>query len=89
MKLSKPQIYKIIQSGGSLCFWQGNLGIKALANVASSLARDNLPELVSSLDSNAINRFEIEISGKEAVRAGKGFTLLNLNEDMNDIIKII
>ena len=72
-----------------MCSWQGNLGIKALTNVASSLARDNLPELVSSLDSNAINRFEIEISGKAAVRAGKGFTLLNLNEDMNDFIKII
>ena len=72
-----------------MCSWQGNLGIKALKNVASSLARDNLPELVSSLDSNAINRFEIEISGKAAVRAGKGFTLLNLNEDMNDFIKII
>ena len=30
-----------------------------------------------------------KISGKGAVRAGKGFTLFISNEDMNDIIKII
>ena len=30
-----------------------------------------------------------KVSGKGAVRAGKGFTLLISNEDMNDIIKII
>ena len=29
------------------------------------------------------------MSGKETVRAGKGFTLLISNEDMNDIIEII
>ena len=29
------------------------------------------------------------MSGKEIVRAGKGFTLLISNEDMNDIIEII
>ena len=29
------------------------------------------------------------MSGKEVLRAGKGLTLLILNEDMNDIIKII
>ena len=38
---------------------------------------------------NAINKFERKISGKGAVRAGKGFTLFVSNEDMNDIIKII
>ena len=32
---------------------------------------------------------ERKISGKGAVRAGKGFTLFISNEDMNDIIKII
>ena len=46
----------------------------------------HLPELIY-LD--AINKFERKISGKGAVRAGKGFTLFLLNEDMNDIIKII
>ena len=30
-----------------------------------------------------------KIKGKEAVRAGKGFTLLISNKDMNDIIKIV
>ena len=29
------------------------------------------------------------MSGKGAVRAGKGLTLFILNEDMNDVIKII
>ena len=58
-------------------------------NVAILLAKDNLPELVNNLTSNAINKFGRKISGKCTVRAGKGFTLFILNEDMNDIIKII
>ena len=36
-----------------------------------------------------INKFKRKISGKGAVRAGKGFYLFILNEDTNDIIKII
>ena len=48
-----------------------------------------MPGLVSNLTSNAINKFERKISGKEAVREGKGFTLFILIEDMNDIIKTI
>ena len=62
---------------------------KALANVAVPLARDNLPRLVSNLTSSAVNKFDREISGKGAARAGKRFTLFISNEDMNDIIKII
>ena len=54
-KLSKAQISKVIQSGGSFCSWLANLGKKALTNVAIRLARDNLPGLVSNLTSNAIN----------------------------------
>ena len=53
------------------------------------MTRDNLPGLVSNLTSNAINRLEKKISGKRALRAGKGFILFISNEDMNDIIKII
>ena len=34
-------------------------------------------------------KFERKIGEKGAVRAGKGFTLFILNEDMNDIIKFI
>ena len=55
IKLSKAQISKIIQSGGSFGSWLGNLGKKALTNIAIPLARDNLPGLVSNLTSNTIN----------------------------------
>ena len=89
IKLSKAQISKIIQSGGSFGFWLDNLGQKALTNIAIPLARDNLPGLVSNLTSNTINKFERKISGKGAVRAEKGFTLFILNENMNGIIKIM
>ena len=58
-----------------------------LTNVAIPLARNNLPGSVNNLISNAINKFERKISGKGAVRAGKGFTLFISNEDMNDIIR--
>ena len=89
IKLSKAQISKIIQLGESCAFWLGNLGKKALTNVAIPSTRDDLPGLVSSLASNAINKFERKISGIGAFRAGKGFTLFILNEDVNDIIKMI
>ena len=89
IKLSKTQVSKIIQSGGSFGFWLGNLDKKPLTFVTILLARDNLPGLVSNLASNAINKFERKISGKGDVGDGKGFTLFILNEDMNDIIKIM
>ena len=89
IKLSKAQISKIIQSGGSFGSWLGNLGKKAITNIAISLARDNLPGLVSNLALNATNKFGKEICRKGAVRAGKGFTLFILNGDVNDIIRII
>ena len=38
---------------------------KALTNIAIPLARDNLPGLVSNLTSNAMNKFERKMSGKE------------------------
>ena len=41
IKLSKAQIFKIIQSGGSFGAWLGNLGKEALKNVPISFARDN------------------------------------------------
>ena len=88
-KLSKTQISKIIQLGGSFGSWLVNLGKKALTNIAILLARDNLPWLVSNLTSNAIYKFDRKINRKGAVRAGKGFALLVSNEDLNDIIKTI
>ena len=42
----------MFQPGGSFGSWLGNLGKKALANIAISLVRDNLPGLVSNLTSN-------------------------------------
>ena len=45
-KLSKAQISKLIESGGSFGSWLANLGKKAVTNVAIPLARDNLPGLV-------------------------------------------
>ena len=62
IKLSKAQISKIIQSGGPFGSWLGNLGKKALTNIAIPLFRDNLRGLVSNLTSNAINNFESKIS---------------------------
>ena len=58
IKLSKAQICKIIQSGGSFGSWLNNLGKKALTNVAIHLDRGSLPGLVSNLTLNAINKFE-------------------------------
>ena len=67
IRLSKAQISKIIQSGGSSGSWLANLG-KKLTNVATRLASDNLPGLVSDLTSNAINKFERKVNGKGAAR---------------------
>ena len=74
IKLSKAQISKIVQSGGTFGSWLGNLGKKALGNIVIPLGGDNLPGLVSNLTSNAINKFERKINGKGTVGAGKGFT---------------
>ena len=49
IKLTKAQISKIIQSGGSFGSWLANLCKKALTNAAIPLARDNLPGSVSNL----------------------------------------
>ena len=89
IKLGKAQISKIIQSSGSFSSWLANLGKDSQTNVAIPLARDNLLGLVSNLTSNAVNKFERKLSGTGAVTAGKGFTLIILNEDMNGVIKIL
>ena len=89
IKLSKPQVSKIIQSGGCFSSWSANLWKKALTNIAISLARDHLSGLVSNLTSNAINKFDRKISAKRAFRAGKGFPLFISNEDMSGVTKFI
>ena len=48
-----------------------------------------MPALESKITSKAIKKFERKISRKGGVRAGKRFTLLISNEDMNVIIKIM
>ena len=87
MKLSKFQIPKIIQCGGSSGSWSVNLGRKALANVAIAFTGDFLPGLVNNIASNVVNKFERR-SRKGVVTAGKGFTLFISNEDI-DYIKIV
>ena len=89
IKLSKTQISKIIQSGGSFGSWFGNLGKKALTNIASHLAREDLPGLVNNLTSNAMNKIERKISGKGAVGAGKGSILFISNGDIIKIMKLL
>ena len=44
---------------------------------------------MSNLTSNAIYKLKRKISGKGAVRAGKGFALIISNEGVNDIITVI
>ena len=89
IKLSKAQMSKIIQSGVSYGSCLGNLGKKALTNIAISLARENLTGLASNLTASAINKFDRKMTEKGAARAEKGFTLLISNENMNNVIKII
>ena len=56
IRLSKAQISKTTQSGGSFGSWLGNLGNKALTNIPIILARDNLPGLVSNLTLNSLDK---------------------------------
>ena len=49
IQLIKAKISTITWSGRSFGSWLGNLGKKALANIAMPLTRDNLPGLVSNL----------------------------------------
>ena len=100
IKLSIAKLSKMIQLGG---FFRGMLisfdkvgkvlGKKKITDLAIPLARENLPGLISNLASNTtlnvIDRFRRKISEKRPVIAEKGFTLFILNEDINDIIRII
>ena len=92
IKLSKAQLSKLIQSGRflrkTLGNVIGNLGKKALIELAVPLAKNGLSKLVTKATS-VLDKFERKISGKGAVRAGKGFTLFISNKDMVDIINIV
>ena len=69
------------------------LGKKALMKFSVLLATDILPQLASRTTSPVIDKCERKISGSRVregiVRAGKGITLFNSNEDMNIINRII
>ena len=45
--------------------------------------------MASNTTSKVIHKLGRKVSGKGAVRVGKGFTLFISNKDINDIIKII
>ena len=75
IKFSKAQISEIILSSESFGSWLSNLGNKGLTNIAISLARDNLPALVSNWNSYSIHNFKRKISGIGAVRERKRFIL--------------
>ena len=60
IKLSKAQISKMIQSGGSFGSWLADFGEKSTSKCCYFLARDNLPGLVSNLTSST----KINLTGK-------------------------
>ena len=69
--------------------WLCNLGKLVIIDVIIALTTDNLPGLGNNLPSNAVYKFESKIIGQGAMRTWKEFILINLNEDMNGIIKFI
>ena len=58
IQLSKAQISKIIQSSEYFASCFGNLDKKTPPNLAISLAKNNVPILVSNLAWNATNKFK-------------------------------
>ena len=87
IKLNRVQLKNIIQlSGFFLGNMIGDLSKKALTNLAVPLIKSFLPKLVTRATSSILDNFERKKSGPGAVRAGKGFTLVISNEDMNDVI---
>ena len=66
----------------------GNIGERALTNIATPIARDKLPGLVRNLTSSTINTFDRKISGTGPVGAEREFSIFISNEDMFRIMKI-
>ena len=80
---------RIFQSGGLLGKTSGDLGKKALLDIPVPLAKNVFPKLATKATLSILDKFERKVSGKEAVRAGKGFTLFISNENINDVSKIV
>ena len=90
IKLSKAQIFKMIQSDEFRCTMLGNLGKKVITDLGIPLARDN-NRLCNSFSqryfiwiSNQFNpKYNTILNCKELWEQEED--LLILNEDMNDI----
>ena len=54
----------------------GNLDKKASLDLAFPLAKNVLPKLATKATSSVLDQFEKRVTGKGAVRSGKGITLL-------------
>ena len=89
IRRSKSHLPKTIQSGGFLFKTLSNLSKKVLLDLAVPLAKVVLPKLATKATSSVLDKFERKITGKGAVRAGRGFTFFISNEDMDVIIKIV
>ena len=79
IKLCKAQLSKIIQLDGFLHNMLCNLGEKVKTDLAIPLARDNLPQIVINLASNAIKKSKRKINWKGTVGAGKELILFISN----------
>ena len=80
---------RIFQSGGLLGKTLGDLGKKALLDISVPLAKDVFPKLATKATLSILDKSVRKVSGKGAVRAGKGFTLFISNKNMDDISKIV
>ena len=83
LKLSKAQIFKIIQSGGFLESLLSKLAA-SLMKVAIPLAKNVLAPLGITAAASAI-----DAGIQKKVYGSRTTTLIILNEEMNDIVKIV
>ena len=88
-KLIKTQLTEIVQSGVFIGNMIGKLGKEILTKYAVPLAQNVLPQLADNATSSVIDKLEKKRRGQGAIRAGKRFTLFILNEDMDDILRIV
>ena len=66
-----------------------NLRKKALIERDVPLDKDFLSKLATKAFSFVLDKFGIKITGQWPLRAGKVFTFLISNKDMDDIIKTV
>ena len=88
-KLIKTQLTEIVQSGVFIGNMIGKLGKEILTKYAVPLAQNVLPQLAANATSSVIDKLEKKRRGQGIIRAGKRFTLFILNEDMDDILRIV